>query len=175
MQVDPGNTIFQTVPVGNTIGFSSGMTLSQVVDVTVQAGVTYTLTVDLGLGNNLGAFGGGADLLINGVAYSATGTQPAVGQWSTYTVSYTGLNVDVGDTIAIQLTDPNYQRANFNDVQLTASIGSPVPDLFDPPSVPEPGSMGLAGVALGALTVLYRRKLAARVASLVSVNTYSAN
>ncbi len=148
-----GNDLyFNTVPDGNTVAFSFGPSLSQTVDTTVQTGTAYTLTVSLGARNYMG-FGGGADLLVNGVTYQATGTQPSPGQWSTYTVTYVGLAVDMGDTITVQLTDPNGGVADFDNVQLAELQG------VDPTGIPESGVTGSAGAALFCVFLAYKRKL----------------
>jgi len=98
-------------------------TISQTVGPTVQAGDTYTLTVDIGYnGGNGAGFDGSADLWINGTAYVATGTAPAPGNYSTYTATYLGTVADQGQPITIQL-DSTGAQGDFTDVALTAPEG----------------------------------------------------
>jgi hypothetical protein len=149
---DGNYAYFNYVPDGITVVETVGPTLSQVVNTTVQAGVTYTMTVDIGTRNDE-ASDGSADLLIDGVQYMATGTMAAAGDWATFTVSYVGLAADIGDAITIQLNDPEAGvAATFSDVTLTESESDP------PPEVPEPRFMGGFGLALFCLFALYRRK-----------------
>lgn len=145
------DTYFNSMPNGSTNAFSFGPALSQTVNTTVQVGTVYTLTVSLGARNDY-AFAGAADLLVNGVTYAATGTQPTPGQWSTFTVTYVGLAVDMGDSITIQLTDPNGGAANFGDVQFDDSSAS------SSSAVSEPRLTGCLGISLFGLLGLYRRK-----------------
>src|SRR5579872_6478929 len=65
-QFQPGaGPYFNSLPDGPTSAYSNGGVISQTVGDTVQAGVTYTLMVDLGYRTDA-AFDGSADLLING-------------------------------------------------------------------------------------------------------------
>jgi hypothetical protein len=147
---EDGNfSYFNYIPDGGiTVADTVGPTLSQVVNTTVQVGVTYTMTVDIGTRNDKPS-AGSADLLIDGVQYMASGTMAAAGDWSTFTVSYVGLAADIGDAITIQLNDPDPgAMASFSDVTFDP----------DPPSdVPEPKFMGSFGVALFCMFALYRR------------------
>jgi hypothetical protein len=96
----PGNnSLFNAVPDGITVAYTNGPTISQLTGATVQLGVVYTLLVDIGSRKDLLAagFDGTADLLIGGVTtILATGSQPTLGNFSTFTATYTGLSGDVG-------------------------------------------------------------------------------
>jgi hypothetical protein len=120
---------------------------SQTTGAMVGVGTVYTLTVDIGRKlTDTGGYGGYADLLIGGTRYTATGTGPLVGQWSPFTVTYTGLAADVGKSITIELGNqtPGVYQANFDNVQLD--------------EVPEPASFLLIGSALLALKAFRRRR-----------------
>lgn len=146
-QFRPGtapNPYYTSLSDGSTQAFSDGGMLSQTVLPTVQLGWIYTLQVDLGYRLDLG-FGGAADLLINGVSYTATGTTPVRGTFGTFTATYIGLAADVGKPIMIELTT-NLRQANFDNVRLDA--------LEPPTSAPEPSTLLLFGPAL----LLMRRR-----------------
>lgn len=149
-QFQPGpspSPFFNSVPDGTVVAYAdtSGTIISQTVAPLVQLDMTYTLQVDLGHRLDL-PFTAGASLLVNGVAYAATGVAPASGDWSTYTVTYVGTAADVGSAITIQLESGGSQ-ANFDNVQLTDSTNTP-----------EPGIMGMLGAGLVALAFFARRK-----------------
>ncbi len=140
-QWDPSGVVLG-LPAGATaVAYSNGPTISQTVTPTVVAGDTYTLTVDLGDRSDTKPFGGGADLLIGGITYDATGT-PVVGGWSVYTATFTGDAADAGDAITIQLTDSlSGKQSDFSDVALSFVDPPPAP-------TPEPGTLSLAGLGL---------------------------
>jgi hypothetical protein len=136
-QWDPSGIVLG-VPAGSTyIAYSNGGIISQTVTPTVVVGAVYTLTVELGDRTDLPSLGG-ADLLINGVQYDATGTLVSDG-WSTFTATYTGLAWDIGDAITIQLTSSGDQ-GDFADVTLSGPASTAV--------TPEPGTFYLAGLGL---------------------------
>jgi hypothetical protein len=139
---------FNTIPDGTTVAYSNSGTISQTVGATVQAGVVYTLQVDLGWRNDLPTFIGTADLLVNGTQYFATGAIPVQGNWSDFTATYTGLAADVGDPITIELNSSGTQ-ADFDEVRLADNLAS---------VVPEPASVGILGVGLIGVLVFARRK-----------------
>src|SRR5580658_3415108 len=94
---DGNDYLFNSMPNDGTTGASTfGPSLSQVVDTSVQTGMVYTLTVEIGTRNDM-ASAGSADLLVNGVQYMAQGTMAPNGQWATFTATYVGLAVDMGD------------------------------------------------------------------------------
>ncbi len=69
------NHYYNTLSDGPTEAYiATAEVISQTVGATVQAGVTYTLLVDIGARLDL-PFLGTADLLINGVKYDATGVK----------------------------------------------------------------------------------------------------
>jgi hypothetical protein len=139
---------FDTVPVGPAVAYSNGPTISQTVGATVQAGVVYTLQVDLGWRNDLPSFVGSADLLVNGTQYFATGVTPVQGNWSDFTATYTGLAADVGDTITIQLNTSG-EQGDFDNVLLSNNL---------PSVVPEPASLSILGTGLIGIAAFGRRK-----------------
>jgi hypothetical protein len=150
---DGNDTSFNSIPDGGTtVAYTYGPSLSQVVDTSVQVGQVYTLTVEIGTRNDV-ASGGSADLLVNGVQYMANGTMAPDGQWATFTATYVGLAVDMGDSITIQLNDTDGATGAFDDVALTET-GS---------SVPEPASICSAGMALFFMLIFCSpRKLCAK-------------
>ena len=139
-----GNT-FNNLDDGPTVAYSNSGTISQDIG-TVDPGMIYTMTVDIGNRIDTGNFAS-ADLLINGVTYAALGTTGPKGTWTTFTATYQSLAADVGDTITIELRSTGGQ-ADFDNV--TAS-SSPVP-------TPEPGLTGILGMALAGLGIYGRRK-----------------
>jgi hypothetical protein len=131
--------------------------ISQTVTETVQLGITYTLEVDFGLRHDAPSFSPAtADLLINGIQYSATGVAPSPGSWSTFTATYIGLATDVGDpiTIALGSTTTGFPtqpiQADFDNVRLSSNTPSP--------PIPEPSSIELLGAALVGAGAFARRK-----------------
>jgi hypothetical protein len=148
-QWDPTSTYFYgySATPTTTIGYSNGATLSQNV-ATVVAGDIYTLTVDIGARSDstYNPFDGGADLLVNGIQYDATGTTPNPGYFSLYTATFTGTAATAGDPILIQLTSTGAE-GDFANVQVTA--------------IPEPGSLLLLGTGLLGLAFLAFRRATA--------------
>jgi hypothetical protein len=140
-------TYFDSVPDGHTVAYSNGGTISQTVGATVQDGVTYTLTVDIGARNDF-PFAGSADLMFGDtVCNTATGTPPPLGNWSVYTATCTGTLGEAGDPITIQLNSSGAQ-GDFDSVVLTDSVSS----------IPEPSTLTLFGSGLLAMAYLVRRK-----------------
>jgi hypothetical protein len=153
-QFQPGTqtgnfTHFLTLSDGITNAFSNSATIFQTVG-TVAASSMYTLQVDLGVRRNPGftTFTSSADLLINGNIYLATGIAPTLGNWSTFTVTYTTLAGDAGKPIIIQLRSSGTQ-AEFDNVRLSVAA-----------SAPEPAGFTLFGLGLASLLVFARRKRA---------------
>ena len=97
-------------------------TFSQTVGATAQAGETYTLQVDMG--TRLDAPNGGSiALVVNGNTVLGTGPALQVGDWVTYTASYTASQADAGSLISILLqsgSSPN-QQAQWDNVRLTSN------------------------------------------------------
>jgi hypothetical protein len=138
----PANTFyFNSLSDGITSAYANNGVLSQTVGATVVLGEVYTLLVDIGWRNDTG-FTGTADLLINGVTYTATGTMPTQGTFGVYSVSYTGLAADVGQAITIELNSAG-PEGNFDNVRLDGTGGTS--------TVPEPASFLLIAPGLLAL------------------------
>lgn len=115
----------------------------------MQAGLVYTLLVDIGCRNDAPCLGT-ADLLINGNQYAASGVLASPGNWSTFTATYIATGADVGSSITIELGTTGFQ-GNFDNVQLSSDV---------PSATPEPVSMGLVGVALAGIAMLRMRNRA---------------
>jgi hypothetical protein len=142
-------SLFDSVSDGDTHAYSNGGMIDQTVGATVQAGVTYTLLVDMGQRNDAPA-AGSVQLLIGSTAYNATGTFEQ-GKFTTFTVTYTGTLADAGQAITIRLNASGVE-GNFDNVRLSDDGG-----VIDT-TVPEPSSMGILGVGMLALGAI-RRKL----------------
>jgi hypothetical protein len=138
-----------------TIAWSGGPTISQVVmsagtPVTVQSGVPYVFTVDLGFRSDFSHFASSADLLLSGGPHHsqtivATGTPPSSGNWSTFTATFVGNSSNVGDQITIQLNRPGHSsQGSFDDVHFSA--------------VPEPGTLLLFASGLLLIGIIVYRK-----------------
>jgi hypothetical protein len=151
-QFEPGppakTTYFNSVPDGILVAYINDGTVSQTVGTTPGAGVTYTLTVDIGArkDNPPNAFTGTADLMLGATVCAATGTPPTVaGNWSVYTA--TCISTEAGDPIVIQLNGPSAQ-GDFDNVVLTDNLSS----------TPEPSTLTLFRSGLLALAYLVRRR-----------------
>jgi hypothetical protein len=143
-QLQPASGVFNYLP-SQTIAFSTGGTIWQDAGV-VQAGETYTLSVDIGTRTDMPS-NAGIDLSVNGVAYVGVGAPASPGNWSTFTATYTALSSDVGAQIYIQLIGYGWQ-GDFADVQLT--------DDGDP--APEPSTFALLLAGAGAVYLGARRR-----------------
>jgi hypothetical protein len=141
-QYQPDTNAFTVQDDGPTVAYSNSGIIFQDVT-TVAAGVTYTMTVDIGNRLDTG-HPASADLLVNGVTYDAIGTVAAPGQWATFTATYTALPADFGDTITIQLVATGAQ-GDFDNVTMSSTA-------------PEPASAGLLAICLVGM-VLYKRSL----------------
>jgi len=129
-----------------TNAYTNGGDITQTVGATVQAGVTYTLQVDVGQRKDCCALGS-VELLIGGNPILATGLAPTVGNWSTFTATYTGLAVDAGESIAIGLVR-NGGQSNFDNVRLNEDTAS---------AVPEPSTLLLLGAGLVPFGLIKRK------------------
>jgi uncharacterized protein (TIGR03437 family) len=124
----PGSTYF-TVPMpaaeGQTLAYSNGGTISQVLSATLQASTLYTLQVDVGLrlDNHYPSPPPTVQLFAgNTLIASATGAQPPLGGWTTWTGTYQSSASDplAGQPLKIVLGSTG-QQGDFDNVRLTAS------------------------------------------------------
>lgn len=138
---------FNYLPDGDTLGFSDGGTLSQTVGVLSQAGVTYTLMVDVG--QRKGGFVLGMEQLqIGSTVVSATGVNPTQGDWATFTASFKALTS--GDPISIILSSTGPQ-GDWDNVRLFASDAVT--------AVPEPSTWAMMILGFGGVGFMaYRRR-----------------
>lgn len=128
------------------MAYTNGGDISQTVGATATPGVTYTLQVALGLRNDGYSETGAATLIVDGHSVVATGVAPTLGNWSTYTASYTATAADAGGAISIDLTGSGPQ-ADFDNVSLVSSV-------------PEPASWTLMILGAAALGGALRRRRA---------------
>jgi len=140
---NPANTFyFDTIPDGNTVGYSSGQLIYQDVSEVVQLGVTYTLLVEVGNRKDFPQ-AGIVQLFIGGInqpgntIVTATGGTAVEGGWTTFTATYTGIAADVGKFITIGLRANNL-GGDFDNMRLSSSTAA---------TVPEPSSLWLIGIA----------------------------
>jgi hypothetical protein len=156
-QFQPGavpNAYYNSIPDGITVAYANLGSISQIVGATAQAGVTYTLQVDVGFRKDIDA-DGFVDLAVGGHTIAATGTfLNESGDWFTYTASYKATALDIGAPITITLgnTDSEAQGA-WDNVRLSSNAVVPLPaalPLFA-------GGLG----AVGAITRWRRRRNAA--------------
>ena len=88
----------------------------------------------------------------------ATGATPDLGQWSTYTATYTGTAEDAGKSISIFLSSND--QGNFDNVRLDADGGHDeeinIEAVTPPSNVPEVPSSVLVGMGLGGLILIRR-------------------
>jgi hypothetical protein len=162
------------VPDGNQVGYLTGAYFLQNVSTTVQANTTYTLSVYLGFqyGETLPgeygielvdptgccstvyAEGGNAafNSLFNSsytLGTSTICTAPTQGNFALCTISFDSATFSnfVGDGLAVALSTPSGDgQFLVDDVQLGSQADTP-----------EPGSIGLSLLGLGALAMLRRR------------------
>jgi len=120
-----GTSVVNYVPDGNIAAYSNdnGGTITQAVG-TVAANTIYTLKVDLGLRKDGIASLGTVALLVGSVPVYGTGVTPAIGNWSTFTATYTSVAGDIGKILTIQLTATGMESV-FDNVRLDASPTAP--------------------------------------------------
>lgn len=120
---DAGNTTyFDTLSTGPTSAYCSNGSIQQITAVTVQAGLTYTLTVDVGWRKDAGPTGF-PRLLVNGVYYDAAPATAVFGGWVPFTTTYVARPQDVGESITIVLSSVSFQ-GNFDNVRFSDAPGA---------------------------------------------------
>lgn len=120
---DGGNTFyFDALSTGPTSAFCSNGSITQTVGISVQAGVTYTLTVDVGWRKDA-APTGLPRLVVNGLFYNAAASQAVIGDWVPFTATYVARPEDVGAPITIYLSSVSFQ-GNFDNVRFSDSTTS---------------------------------------------------
>lgn len=107
---------------GTVMGWLNAGDMTQTVGATVVSGQSYTLTADL-LYRDDSAFDAWAALVIGGNTYYATGTTPAPGGESPFSVTFVGTAATAGDPIEVEL-GTNGGQGDFASVLLV----TPVPE-----------------------------------------------
>ena len=127
----PGPDLF-TLPLpateGQTVVYLNGGTLSQTLSATLQASTAYTLQVDVGrrMDNAYSSPSPTAQLFVgNTLIASATGPEPPLGGWTTWTGAYQSGASDppAGQALKIVL-GANAPQGDFDNVRLTSAPGS---------------------------------------------------
>lgn len=120
---DAGNTTyFDTLSDGPTSAYCNNGSIQQITGITVQAGLTYTLTVDVGWRKDAGPTGF-PRLLVNGVYYDPAPGTAVFGGWAPFTTTYVARPQDVGASITIVLSSVSFQ-GNFDNVRFSDSPGA---------------------------------------------------
>ena len=139
--------------IGDSFG---GGVVSQVLSATLQADMTYTLTVDVGARLDFPFLGYSVALLANGVTLASDSSlTPNPGTFLTDTILYnSGSNPgQLGQNLEIVLSGPISGQVDFDNVILNAS-----PTI----AVPEPGSLWLMVIGSTGLLSLCRQRFAGR-------------
>ncbi len=150
-----GTTFFNTPPPdGNQVAYKNGGTIYQQLTTTIAANTTYTLSVYLGLRNDLFTadpqysiqigYDGGFLPLAN-----LSPAPPAPGDWELETLSYTSpaSGVMIGEDLDISLLTTDFatdSQGDFDDVTLTMD-GTPSAPLPAPAWLLGSGLLGLLG------------------------------
>jgi uncharacterized protein (TIGR03437 family) len=128
----PGPSDF-TIPLpaaeGKTVAFTNGGTISQVLGATLQASTVYKLQVDVGRYFS-GLYSSSSPPTVqlfagNTLIAAATGAQPPLGGWTTWTGTYQSSASDplAGQTLKIVL-GATIAQGDFDNVQLTSAAAS---------------------------------------------------
>ena len=120
-----GSGVVNYLPDGTTAAYSNGASgaITQAVG-TVAANTTYTLKVDLGFRKDGISSLGTVAVLVGSTPVYGIGVPPTIGNWSTFTATYTSVSADVGKTLTIQLMATGTQ-SDFDNVRLDASPTTP--------------------------------------------------
>ncbi|QTN33652.1 hypothetical protein HZ994_15485 [Akkermansiaceae bacterium] len=143
--------------VGYVFGGAAGQGLAQVLGATFAADSDYTLTVRVGYSNAFNFEGYTVQLLAGGTVLTNgqddNSNPPAQGTFTTSTVSYVYNAADaalVGQPLEIRLLTKALVgggETDFDDVQLTVALGTPVANAGGPYDVAIGGSVSLDGSA----------------------------
>jgi len=132
-------TYYNYVPDGVTVAYAQGNTISQTIAAVAQAGVTYTLSVDVGYRKDFADLSV-VDLVVGGNTVAAVGIpQQFSGNWSNFTAVYSATAADAGAPISINLSSGSIVSA-WDNVRLSSNA-----------AVPEPAAWTLMLVGLGGL------------------------
>ncbi len=138
------------MPDGVTVAYSNGGGLTQTVAVLAQAGVTYTLQVDVGYRKDV------AEPSLPGLVVGSNTITNVIsnppqfsGDWVTDTITYTATALDAGAPISIVL-GANGVQGDWDNVRLSDSLAA----------IPEPMSVMLFGTGIVSLGLLRRRPAA---------------
>ena len=140
-------TYFNTVPNGVTVAYSNDGGLIQTVGVLAQAGVTYTLQVDVGYRKDatdpsLPELVVGSNTITNVIPNPPQFSE----DWITDTITYTATALDAGAPISIVL-GANAVQGDWDNVRLSDNLAA----------VPEPVGFLLFGTGIVTLGLLRRR------------------
>jgi PEP-CTERM motif len=159
-QYQPGSALgnvseFDYVPDGLTVAYTQFGIFNQITSALGVAGVTYTLSVDLGDAKSQIFTRNRSNqiyLSIGSGGGYATGGVPADGGWTTYTYSHTVTAAEAGNPFYIQIADNNDATYYDNITLFAAPLGA----------VPEPASWTMMIIGFGAVGSAMRRRSKAR-------------
>jgi hypothetical protein len=140
-------TYFNYVPDGVTVAYTNSGYIAQTVSETVVGGAKYTLQVDVGTNHQYPA-SPVILLIIGGLnSYQAFHAQAPLGDWVTYSVSYTAPSFDQGKSIRIYIEGTSAQT-DIDNVRLDDDIDGNVGPAGPQAGVPEPSTWALMGLGL---------------------------
>lgn len=143
---------------GSNILYANGYPVTQILSIKAIAGVTYTMSFDIGYGsrkNNNGA----AELWIGPLRHAGVSTIPIRQEsnlWYSETVVYKATDADNGKSMLISLNPGNLNsgQALFDNIRLTDDYVAP----RSAAGVPEPAAWALMALGFGATGIGLRRR-----------------